>query len=225
MANNGHHTLMFVVAPVPYLVPVFSALMFIWTSIAQVQASKRQLERDVYGTLHIGYPLASNHTDYSMMSQYSSGSLVPQILEAHFHQRSTNCSDRWIPSTYCHYLTRWNDRWRRCWIFMAGEKWKSTPSRPMGRELSRHQGAEIHVSRILRRNFACLGHCGDTQKVPLHRRSRPSSTRCTVSRPMGNGWWDIPPAIEKSFGWSTYRYSPDGGLSRPLTIRLSGFMS
>ena len=31
-------------APVPYLVTAFDALSFIWTSVQQAQASKRQLE-------------------------------------------------------------------------------------------------------------------------------------------------------------------------------------
>jgi hypothetical protein len=37
-----HHCLS--LAPLPYLGPAFSALRFIWSSVQQVQASKRQLE-------------------------------------------------------------------------------------------------------------------------------------------------------------------------------------
>ena len=37
-----HHCLS--LAPLPYLSPAFSALRFIWSSVQQAQASKRQLE-------------------------------------------------------------------------------------------------------------------------------------------------------------------------------------
>jgi hypothetical protein len=61
-------------APVPYLAPVFAVLRFIWLSVEQAQASKRQLQALAQTIAQLLWTLDK---------EYSAGRLVQSLMLTH----------------------------------------------------------------------------------------------------------------------------------------------